>query len=200
MSYAIPTKELTLTDIKQFKLEAIAAGIRTAEASGIGNGGVLQPDGSRKGSNLTVREAHPFIDFGAPAGVGWTTDWYRGPAIVGAAWGSVFNSGAVPAFAPTLARTKVAVFYKFQDSTAPAVITAVRFRVGATGASTLASFFIQLPTQGNLEPDVFFSEPVVYMPEDVVYIEAYYNAPIGAAAEVFAFGCFIIERIGGVIS
>jgi len=203
MSYAIPTKELTLTDIKGYKAEAILAGLLAAEESGIGKAGIMQPDGSRKGCNLTVREAHPFIDFGAPVGMGWTTDWYRGPAIGAAGWGSVFNSGALPLFAPVLARTKVAVFYKFQDSSgavAPPTIMAVRFRLGAGGATTLASFFTQMPTQGNMEPDVYFSEPVVYMPEDALFIEAYYNAGVALAVEEFAFGCFIIERIGAIIS
>jgi len=35
MSYAIPTNELTLTDIKAFKLAAIEAGVARALALGI---------------------------------------------------------------------------------------------------------------------------------------------------------------------
>lgn len=189
MSYAIATKELTLTDRKGFVAGAIEAGLAAAIGAGIG---------TRR--NLVAREAMPFVDFGQPAGVGWTTDWYRGPAIAAAAWGSVFNSGVVPAFAPTLLRTKVAVFYKFQDSSAAPVITALRFRVGATGASTKATFFTQMPTQGNLEPDVYFSEPVVYEPDDVLFIEAYYNAAVLLAVEQFSFGAFVIERVGPNVS
>jgi len=188
VSYAIPTKELSLTDIRSFKSGAIEAGIVTAVEKGIG-----------ERNQLVVREAFPFTDFGAGA-VGWTTEWYRNPAIAAIGWGSPFNAGAVPANVPILPVNRVAVFYKFQDSTPAPMVTAVRFRVGATGASTKASFYIQMPTEGNLEPDVYFSEPVVYEPQDSVYIEFYYTGAVVAGGENFAFGCFIIERVGAVIS
>lgn len=189
MSYAIATKELTLTDRKLYIAGAIEAGIQAAIGAGIG---------TRK--NLVAREAMPFVDFGG-GGIGWTLqDWYRGPAIAAAGWGSVFNFGAIGVAAPTLLRTKVAVFYKFQDSSVAPLITAVRFRVGTTGASTKATFFIQMPTQGNLEPDVYFSEPVVYEPEDVLFIEANYSAPVLAGVEQFSFGAFVIERVGPNVS
>ncbi len=58
---------------------------------------------------------------------------------------------------------------------------------GNTGASTKASFFVQLPTEANLEPDVYFSDPIVYEPEDWVYIELYYTAPVGAGGQTFPF-------------
>jgi len=188
MSYVIPTKELTLTDRKAFIAGAIEAGIVTAMAAGIGNR-----------ANLVARDAYPFADFGAGA-VGWTTEWYRGPVIAAIGWGSPFNAGALPANVPQLARTKVAVFYKFQDSSANPLISAVRFRVGNTGATTKASFFLQMATQGNLEPDVYFTEPVVYEPEDWVYIETYYLGAVAVNIEQFSFGCFIVERIGGTVS
>jgi len=188
MSYAIPTNELTLTDIKTFKNGAIEAGIARALALGL----------ARTRDELVVREAFPNTDFGAGA-VGWTTEEYLSGAIAVAGWGSPFDAGALPANAPTLARTKVAVFYKFADTEANPVVTGVRFRVGATGATTKASFFVQMPINTKLEPDVYFSEPVVYDPEDVLYIECYYTAAV-AVAEHIPFGCFIVERVGATIS
>ncbi len=189
MSYIVPTNELTLGDIKQFRVGAIEAGITRALALGL----------ARTKDELIVRNALPATDFGVA--VGWSLEWYRGPAIAAVGWGSVFDTGALPAFAPTLANSKVAVFYKFADYDAAPSITGIRFRVGGTGATTRASFFQQLETNSKLEPDFYFTEPVVYDPQDVVYIEAYYSvAPLGIGDEQFAFGCFIIERAGATVS
>lgn len=189
MSFVIPTNELTLTDMKTFRAEAVEAGVQRGLALGL----------ARTRGELVARSAYPFTDFGAGA-VGWVLEQYAGPVIAAAGWGSPFSAGALPANVPQLARTKIAVFYKFADYTAAPLITGVRFRVGATGATTKASFYQQLETGSKLEPDVYFSEAVVYDPEDFVYIEAYYQAAAVAGAEAFAFGCFIIERVGGTIS
>ena len=189
MSYIIPTNELTLSDMRQFRAEAVEAGIVRALALGL----------ARTRGELVVRSALPLTDFGAPA-LGWNLERYQGPAIVAAGWGSVFNTGALPLFAPTLANSKVAVFFKFADYSIAPAITGIRFRVGGTGATTKASFFLQLETGAKLEPDVYFSEPVVYDPQDVVFIEAYYAVPVAVLAEQFAFGAFVIERLGANIS
>jgi hypothetical protein len=189
MSYIIPTNELSLTDMRAFRAAAIEAGINRALALGV----------ARTREELIVRAALPSTDFGGAA-IGWTLEVYQGPAIAAAGWGSVFNAGAVPLFAPTLANSKVAVFYKFADYDAAPAITGLRFRVGGTGATTRASFFLQLEVNSKLEPDVYFTEPVVYDPQDVVYIEAYYNAVLAAGDEQFAFGAFIVERAGATVS
>ena len=191
MSYTVPTNELTLTDIKNYRGAAVEAGIAEALALGV----------ARNRDELVVREALPFTDFGAGA-VGWTIEQYRNPVIAAAGWGSAFNAGAVPANAPVLGNTKVAVFYKFADYTAavPQNVTGVRFRVGGNGATTKASFFFQLIAGAKLEPDVYFTEPVVYDPQDTVYIEIYYTGAVAALAENFAFGCYIIERVGATVS
>lgn len=190
MSYIIPTNELTLTDIKTFRGGAIEAGIARALALGL----------ARTRDELIVRSALPFTDFGA-GGVGWGTEIYTGPIIAAAGWGSPFGTGgALPAGAPTLANSKVAVFYKFADYSAAPTVTGVRFRIGGTGATTKGMFYLQLETGAKLEPDVYFSEPVVYDPQDVVYIEMYYAAAVAAGAEQFAFGCYLVERAGANVS
>ena len=107
MSYVVPTNELTLSDIRTFKQSAIQAGIDRALALGL----------ARTKDELVVRTGLPNTDFGAGA-VGWTLENYSGPAIVATGWGSVFNAGALPANAPTLANSKIAVFYKFADFSA----------------------------------------------------------------------------------
>jgi len=188
MSYTLPTNEITLTDIRGFRSAAIESGITRALALGL----------ARSREELIVRSALPATDFGAATG--WAIEQYRNPVIAAAGWGSPFDTGALPAFAPTLANSKVAVFYKFADYSANPMVSGVRFRVGGTGATTKASFMIQLETGAKLEPDVYFTEPVVYDPQDVVYIEFYYTGAVAALAEDFAFGCYIVERAGANIS
>ena len=191
MSFIVPTNECTLSDLKAFRGAAVEAGISQALAHGI----------ARERSGLVVRHALPFTDFGTLAVNGWQIEAYRNPVIAAAGWGSIFDGSASPLVAaPTLAPTKVAVFFKFADYTAAPVINGVRFRIGGTGASTLGTFFMQLETGAKLEPDVYFSEPIVYAPQDVVFIEAYYAAGVAALGETFAFGCYIVERLGANVS
>jgi len=189
MSYVVSVSELTLSDIKGFRADAVEAGITRALSLGL----------ARSRDELVVRNALPNTDFGAGA-VGWTIEQYRNPVIAAAGWGSVFDAGVLPANAPTLANSKVAVFFKFANYSAAPTLQGIRFRVGGTGATTKASFFLQLNTGSKLEPDVYFTEPVVYDPQDVVYIEGYYSGAVAALAEDFAFEAFVIERVGANIS
>jgi len=188
MSYVIPTNELTLTDMKAFRGGAIEAGVQRALALGI----------ARVREELVARDAFPRADFGTAA-TGWVTEHYLSmviPAIN--AWCSAFTL-VLPGSAHQLGRAQVAVFYKFADSEAQPVVNAVRFREGATGASTKASFFLQLETQVKLEPDVYFSEPVVYDPDDWLFIEIYPTGNLGGQENI-PFGALIIERTGGTVS
>jgi len=193
MSYAIPTNELTLTDIKSFKTGAIEAGILRALALGL----------ARTREELVVREAHPNTDFGTPVGTnGWTNEYYVTAGGIGALiWAGVFDvSTAVAVFPPQLARTAVAVFYKIMNAAAEPVVAAVRFRVGTTGATTKASFMLQQFIDIKLEPEVWLSEPVVYDPEDWLFIQMYCRANTAEDGEELSFGVFIVERTGGTIS
>ncbi len=176
MSYVIPTNELTLTDIKVFKDKAKEAALIRAQALGI----------ARTMDELVCRHALPFTDFGQGA-LGWTIEEYRNPIIAAAGWGSAFDAGALPAFCPQLANTKIAVFYKFSNYSVAPTVMGLRFRTGQGGASTKGLFHFQLATGAKLEPDVYLSEPVVYDPNDFVYIELYYNGAVAALAENFAF-------------
>jgi len=189
MSYVIPTNELTLTDIKSFRGGAIEAGIIRALALGI----------ARNREELVVREATPHTDLWDGVS-GYAAEYYTTralfPAVAGT-WALVYDTALLTA--PALGRTKVAVFYKIADSMADPQVTGVRFRVGATGATTKASFLIQLPIDNKLEPEVYLSEPVVYDPEDIMFIEWVARAATPATEEL-SFGCFIIERTGGTVS
>ena len=190
MSYIIPTSELTLTDIKNFRQKAVDHGIARALKLGIASNPL----------ELVVRDAFPHDDMGLAATNGWLTNNYLSMAIPAAnAWCSAFDSGALPGTQIQLGASQLAVFYKFADTEDNPVVNAVRFRLGAAGASTLASFYLQLPTQSKIEPDVYFTEPVVYDPQSWLYIEVYPTGNI-AGNEQIPFGCFIIEPTGGTVS
>lgn len=195
MSYVIPTNELSLADRKAYIAGAVESGIERALSLSV----------ARTRGELVVREALPREDLGtgtpaAPA-TGWFSNEYQSMIIPAAvnAWVSVFSGGALPASAFQLSRTQVAVFYKFADTEATPIVTGLRFRVGVTGATTKSVFSFQLPTEAKLEPDLYFSEPVIYDPEDWIYPEIYVTGNIGNR-ESIPFGCFIIERTGGTIS
>ena len=182
MSYPISTTELTLTDIKAFRGGAVEAGIARALALGV----------AISRSELVAYEALPVTNFGALA---YTLENYITGALV-AGWQASGDGAGVG----TIPVGQVAVFYKCANASAvvPPLVTAVRFRVGATGASTKAVFFIQLMVENKMESDVYLSEPVVYDPQDRLFLQVYSRA-IGAAEPV-SFGCFIISRLGPEIS
>lgn len=180
MSYAIPTNELTLTDIKAYKNAAIEAGIQRA----------MVKLGLTRGEEV-VREALPGIDFPG-AYTGLVQNYITGALAAG--WNFVGNLGA----AAVLPVGMVAVFYKIADWAAAPNITAVAFRVGGTGASQKAIFNIQVPLNTKLESEVYLSEPVVYDPQDVLFIQCY--AIAAGPAENLGFGCFIIEKVGPNVS
>jgi len=193
MSYSVPTNELTLSDMKGYRTAAVEAGISRAMSLGI----------ARVREELVVRDALPFTDFGAPAGNGWLTEQYItfGGVPTAGAWISAFSSGALPLNVPQLARTKIAVFYGWADTMANPICVGVRFRVGANGATTKAVFLPQMAIDAKMEPDSYFTEPVVYDPEDFVYIELYgVGVATPAGGEVTPFRCLIIERVGGTVS
>ena len=190
MSYVIATNELTLTDRKNFINGAIEMGIERAIS--------LRLASHR--DELVVREAFPHADLGLAATNGWLTDDYLSMVIPAAnAWCSAFSAGALPGTQFQLGNNQIAVFYKFADVEDAPVVNGVRFRQGAGGATTLGSFFTQLPTMVKIEPDVYFSEPIVYNPQSWLYIEIYPTGNI-AGQEHIPFGCFIIEPTGGTVS
>ncbi len=192
MSYAIPTNELTLNDIREYKTRAIAAGIVRAKAKGI----------AASDEELVVREMLPSFDLGIlaglAAGVGYALNYYVTAAAVGA--GVWVPAPGVTAWTadPALPIGRVAVLYKAYDAAADPQATAIRFLIAT--ATTKANFFIQELIDNKLEPEVWFSEPVVYDPQDIVNIDFFGRAATAGGGEELGFGCFIIERVGAVVS
>jgi len=189
MSYAIPTNELTLSSITAYKEKALAAGIARAKSKGI----------AAVDQELVWREMLPAFDLGALvlAGSGWALNYYLTPAAAGAGvWASTY--GLAAALDPILPVGRIAVFYKVYDAAADPMATGCRFLLAA--ATTKASFFVQCLLDNKLEPEAWFSEPVIYDPQDTVNIDFYGRAATAGVGEELGYGCFIIERVGAVVS
>jgi hypothetical protein len=185
MSYAIPKDELSISKMEAFRTNAKMAALKKAND--------LKLAATLK--ELTFREAAPGTDLSQPAGAGYTNEVYLTGAVAANVWTSVYDTAVVP----TLGRRQVAVFYKVWNRTVPAQITAVRFRLGPTGATTLGWFHIEmLDVQQTAE--LYFSEPVVFGPDERLFIECISPVAIAAVGEHLGFGCFIAEPVGESIS
>lgn len=186
MSYAIPVDELSISKMEWYRNRAKMAALERARSLAI----------ATDLEELVFREAFPATDFGVPAGNGYTNETYITAAAVINTWTSVFLTANVP----TLAQNKIAVFYKITDETVTPACTAVRFRLGLTGGTSLAWFQIEQFINVKLTPEVWLSEPVVYGPGQSPFIEFYPRVAVPAAGERIGFGCFIAEPLGEAIS
>ena len=178
--YIIPTEELTLTDIKAFRSQAVEAGIARAIAKKLIN----------NRADAVVREAQPAADFGCA-----TDAWLTTPLAVVNTPVSVFPAAAGN---PLLGPTRIAVFYKVGVNTAPNPITLLSFREGAGAGTTYAVFNTEV-LDTKLETDGYFTEPVVFDNQRVINIVVTPRVATLLAARVI-LGCFIIEPRGAILS
>lgn len=181
MSYIIPTEDLTLSDKRAFRDAAVEKAIKLAISFSIAGG---------NRSALRVRHAQNIADFGTGLDQ-WRTAVLAAP--IGANY-SVFQLIA----APTLAVNKVAVFYKAGVQTAPNPLGLLSFRTGAAAGSTYAVFDLQQLNMA-LVTEGYFTEPVVYGPQEVLNIVAMAVVATAAFATLI-LGCFIIEPANVTLS
>ena len=206
MSYLIPTEDLTLTDTKRFRQAAVNRGIQLAVGlrivpigellvNGVSyvEGMRIPPEAELHHPSLVVRHADNVVDFGAGVG-GWLTMTL---AVVGTAV-SVFATAVPAALTPTLAVTRVAIFYSVSVETTPMPVNLLTFTEGVAAGTTYAVFDLEeLAVKQSLSG--YFTEPVVYKPQKVMNIQVTPRIATGAQARV-RLGCFIVEPTGAVIS
>jgi len=186
MSYAIPVDELSVSKIEGFRKLCKDRMIARAQELSM----VTARD------QLVFREALPATDLGLPAGSGYTNEDYLTGAVAANTWTLVYDTGAV---AQLGTRTLIG-FYKITNEDVNPQVVAVRFRKGLTGNTTLGTFSIAQFMNVKLTPEVYLSEPVIYSPQDYVFVECYARAAIGAGGEHLGFGCFVAEPVGQNIS
>jgi hypothetical protein len=186
MSYAIPVDELSIAKIEGFRQQARDAALKRA----------MDLKLATTMKELTFHEAFPQSDLSNPAASGYAAvARYLTGAIVANTWTSVFSSALVP----QLQNNQIAVFYKIMDWTVTPQVTQVRFRLGQTGTTTLAWFNIENIINVKLTPECFLNEPVVYSPNQWMFIECITRGAV-AVGEILGFGCFIAEPVGNQLS
>ena len=138
---------------------------------------------------LTFREAAPGTDLSHPKGAGYSNETYRTGAISINTWTFVFDTGVIP----TLDQRQIAVFYELWNLTRGPSVTAVRFRQGPDGVTTLGWFPCEF-LNAKKSPDAYFDEPIVYGPGESIFIECIAcDEMVRPSGERLGFGCYIAE-------
>lgn len=208
-NYLINSEDLSLSDKREYKMMALAAGLERCAVKGIGN---LHADipglqGIPAGS-LSSRVSHIYqyikggkfpetvdqrelvtgparTDFVAPATA--LDEMLTAPlAAVGVAY-SCFQAVA----APQMLINRLVVFWGVSVETFPCPASYLLFRTGGALGNVEAMFDLQ-GQNTRLAFDCYFSEPIVYDPQQVFAVQVLCRIPIAAAAQVhlhnFLFG------------
>jgi len=187
--YTIPVDELSISRMENFRKACREAMLARAQDKSI----------AKYMNELTFRDVLPADDMGAGlavGGTGYTNNIYLTGAVAANVWTLVYDTGAVQ----QLANTKILGIYKIYDLSVNPLITSVRFRKGNTGATTLGVTQVEQFFMGKLTPECYLSEPIIYSPQDWMFIECLASAAIGAVGERLAFGAYVAEPVGGTVS
>jgi len=213
-NYLIMSDDMTLTDKKEYRQKALAAGLERCAIKGIGDiksdipalGDI--PD-SKKAlrvntiqgyimsgawpKSIDQRELAPLTDLVVPTALDmWLT---AALAVIGTPY-SCFQAVA----APQLIQDKLMVCYgiSVESVGVPMPISRVIFRRGGAAGNIQAQFDAEL-LGTRLQPDAFFSEPVVIDPLDTFAIQVLCRNATGVA-EIVHIHNFLFESTGLVIA
>ena len=208
-NYLVNTEDMTLTDRKEYKVKALAAGLERCSVRGIGNVNADIPDlqgipDSDKGRRVDhiAKYIRPGIwpdsvdqrelvagpartDFTAATTPVLDAMFTAALAVVGVAY-TCFQAIA----APQLLNNRLLVFWGFSMEP-PMGISHLIFRKGGAAGNVVAIFDVQ--TQNTrLAYDTFFSEPIVFDPQEVFAVQAVCRIATGVAHPIhlhnFLFG------------
>jgi hypothetical protein len=201
---------MTLTDQKDYRIGAIAAGVERAAEKGIGNisddipgvAGVNDKD-ARVGAilaylvagnlpkSIDIREMQVITDI--PAIV--LDQWNTAPLLVIGTAYSAFQAVA----APVMAANRLAVFYKVGiEAVAPINVSRLTFRSGGAAGNIIGMFDLE-QLVNRLETDGYFSEPVIIDPTATYAVQLTCRIASGVFERV-QLGCFVFEPAGTVIA
>lgn len=172
-TYLIPVASMTVTDQKDYRVNAIAAAIERASQKKIGNiadevtgYSLLQSPEARivaltawlkqgkTPKSIDVREPQPLQDFAC------TIDDWQTPVLNAVnTFFTIFN-GVV---APTLNAVRIAVWYGVAVETAGFPVSRLTWRSGGAAGNIIAEFDLE-QLINRLESIGFFSEPVIFDP------------------------------------
>lgn len=213
-NYLIMSNDMTLTDKKEYRTKALAAGLERCGIKDIGNieadvpglEGIPQASKERRieairnfiitgkwPASIDQRELAPLTDLVVPTAL---DGWLTAALAAVAAFYSCFQAVA----APQLLQGLLMVCYGVSvDSAAvPMPVSRLVFRRGGAVGNIQAQFDME-PMAVRQEVDAFFSEPVVIDPQEIFAIQARCrNATL--AAEIVHVHNFLFESAGNVIA
>lgn len=216
-NYLINTEDLSLTNKERYKMAALAAGIERCAIKNVGSPNadipglegiptsqkiqriqhiisyITNPNGDWPRS-IDQRELAPGpaairSDFTVPTVL---PDALTAPLLLVNTWYSCFQAVA----APQLLVGKLLVIYGVSITTVPLPVSYLQF---LRGTNVQAVFDLQTQN-ARLAFDAFFSEPVVFDPQDTFAAQVLSNTPaLGVAAQVHLHN-FLFEKAGDTIA
>jgi len=213
-NYLINNDDMTLSDKREYKIAALAAGIERCSVKSVGSpyadipGLEAIPEANHSARisqirnyivsgawprSLDVRElatgpAAVRTDFAAPTVL---AEALTAPLAVVNTWYSCFQAVA----APQLLVGKLLVFYGICVTTVPIPVIYLQF---LRGTNVQAVFDLQTQN-ARLVFDAFFSEPVVFDPQDTFAANVLASIATGVAANVHLHN-FLFEKAGDTIA
>jgi len=206
--------DMTLSDKKEYRLNALAAGLERCGLKGIGDikadvaGLATIPDGNKAARvklihdfiatgqwprSIDQREVAPLTDFVAAAAQdSWLT---VALAAVGA---PVSALNALVAYTLPAGRLMVCYAVSVESAAVPMPVSRLIFRRGGAAGNIQAQFDME-PMGIRLEVDAFFSEPVVIDPQDLFAIQVLPRVATLVGERVHIHN-FLFESSGGVIA
>jgi hypothetical protein len=214
-NYLINNQDLTLTDKKEYKIAALSAGIERCAVKNVGSpyadvpGLEGIPESNHSGrikairdfiitgawpDSLDVRElatgpAAVRSDFVVPTAL---PESLTAPLAVVSTWYSCFQAVA----APQLLTGKLLVIYGINITTVPIPVSYLQF---LRGTNVQAVFDLQTQN-ARLEFDAFFSEPVVFDPQDTFAANVLSITPALGGPAVVHLHNFLFEKAGDTIA
>lgn len=203
-TYLIPVGAMTLTDQKEYRMNAIAAAIERASQKKIGSiadeipgYSVLQSRAQRIDSitswlkqgntpaSIDVREPQPTLDFAC------TVDDWQTPVLAAVnTFYTIFNG----VITPTLNAVRIAVWYGVAVETAAFPVSRLTWRTGGAAGNIIAEFDLE-QLINRLESIGFFSEPVIFDPTLPYSGTVRARIATGALCRVQPMG-FVVEPAG----
>ena len=212
-NYLIMSDDMTLTDKKEYRLNALAAGLERCGTKGIGDIKADVPalasfsDADKAGrvkllhdyimtgawpKSIDQRELAPLTDFVAAAA---QDSWLTVALAVG---GVVSALNALAAYQLIVGKLMVCYGVSVESPVVPMPVSRLIFRRGGAAGNIQAQFDME-PMGVRQEVDAFFSEPVVIDPQDVFAIQVLGRAAVAGGARVHVHN-FLFESAGLVIA
>ena len=182
MAYLIPIANMSLADQERRRQTAVMAGRQALVDAAI----------VRNVTNVVDRDADYPFDFVPAATRAGLAGWLSMPLAVAATLYSLFADNVPAALTPQVPNNQVWVFYGMHVLTLNDPITQIFFSIGVSAirkaAFDVEKLYDQLTTHG------YFTQPVVYGPQDVATVTVRSRLATGVGCRV-ALDAIVFEPI-----